>query len=137
MTLVAEPDAVNVQITCCLEDAIEKLQINGQIMPLTYEMRVNAREVNIFFLLNACKRVHLITSLVIKILNETLYDLKENQKDAESKFGENFSTTTNSHSNSKIDTVTKNLKAAAHAINRSLKQSPFGADVFQKIELER
>ena len=108
-----EIQAIDVQIIGCIEDAMDKLQINGQIMPLTYEMKTNAKE----------------------ILNETLNDMKENQAQMEAKFGEAINQ--NSISANKIEQVTKNLKAAAHAISRSLKQSPFGTEVFQKIELER
>jgi hypothetical protein len=43
---MANTDAIDIQIVGCVEDAIEKLQINGQIMPLTYEMKQNAKEVN-------------------------------------------------------------------------------------------
>ena len=42
---MTEIDAVNIQIIGCIEDAIDKLQISGQIIPLTYEMKLN---INIF-----------------------------------------------------------------------------------------
>lgn len=109
---MAEIDAIDVQLIGCVEDAIDKLKINGQIMPLTYEMKLNAKD----------------------ILNETLNELKENQNDIEAKFGEALS---QNAAADRMEQVTKNLKAAAHAINRSLRQSPFGAEVFQKIEIER
>jgi hypothetical protein len=67
-------------------------------------------------------------------LTDTLHDLKENQAQMEAKFGEALGQNV---SVDKVEQVTRNLKAAAHAINRSLKQSPFGTDVFQKIEMER
>ncbi len=63
-----------------------------------------------------------------------MHDLKENQAQMEAKFGEALGQNV---SVDKVEQVTRNLKAAAHAINRSLKQSPFGTDVFQKIEMER
>jgi hypothetical protein len=40
-----ETDAINIQIIGCVEDTIDKLQIAGQIMPLTYEMKSNAKKV--------------------------------------------------------------------------------------------
>ncbi len=43
---MAELNAINVQLSCCIEDTINKLQISGQIMPLTYEMKKNAKQVN-------------------------------------------------------------------------------------------
>ena len=36
-----------------------------------------------------------------------------------------------------VGNATKNLKAATHALNRTLKQNPLGNDIFQKIEMER
>ena len=39
-------DAIDVQLLGCLEDTMDKLQISGQIMPLTYEMRKNAKLVS-------------------------------------------------------------------------------------------
>jgi hypothetical protein len=42
---MASTEAIDIQIVGCVEDAIEKLQINGQIMPLTYEMKQSAKEV--------------------------------------------------------------------------------------------
>lgn len=41
-----ENDTINIEIIGCLEDTIEKLHISGQIMPLTYEMKKNAKSVN-------------------------------------------------------------------------------------------
>lgn len=43
-----DTDAINIQLIGCLEESIDKLQISGQIMPLTYEMKKNAKIVNIF-----------------------------------------------------------------------------------------
>ena len=34
---------LNLHLEACLEDSIEKLQVTGQIMPLTYEMKKNAK----------------------------------------------------------------------------------------------
>jgi hypothetical protein len=51
---MADSEAIDIQIVGCVEDAIEKLQINGQIMPLTYEMKQNAKEVT--FLIRAVSR---------------------------------------------------------------------------------
>lgn len=34
---------LNLHLTACLEESIEKLQITGQIMPITYEMKKNAK----------------------------------------------------------------------------------------------
>jgi hypothetical protein len=39
---------LNLHLEACLEDSIEKLQVTGQIMPLTYEMKKNAKIVIIF-----------------------------------------------------------------------------------------
>ena len=41
---------LNLHLEACLEDSIEKLQITGQIMPLTYEMKKNAKLVNLYFI---------------------------------------------------------------------------------------
>lgn len=40
-----DTEALSVQIIGCVEDTIDKLQIAGQIMPLTYEMKANAKKV--------------------------------------------------------------------------------------------
>jgi hypothetical protein len=40
---------LNLHLEACLEDSIEKLQVTGQIMPLTYEMKKNAKIVNFSF----------------------------------------------------------------------------------------
>ena len=42
---------LNLHLEACLEDSIEKLQVTGQIMPLTYEMKKNAKIVMIALLL--------------------------------------------------------------------------------------
>jgi hypothetical protein len=40
-----ETDVIDLQIIGCIEDTIDKLQIAGQIMPLTYDMKKNAKQV--------------------------------------------------------------------------------------------
>jgi hypothetical protein len=40
-----ENDTINIEIISCLEETIDKLHISGQIMPLTYEMKKNAKAV--------------------------------------------------------------------------------------------
>lgn len=42
-----DTDSINIQIIGCVEDTIDKLQIAGQIMPLTYEMKTNAKKVSL------------------------------------------------------------------------------------------
>lgn len=44
-----DADSINIQIIGCVEDTIDKLQIAGQIMPLTYEMKSNAKKVGSHF----------------------------------------------------------------------------------------
>ena len=44
-----DTDSINIQIIGCVEDTIDKLQIAGQIMPLTYEMKSNAKKVGSHF----------------------------------------------------------------------------------------
>ncbi|CAF0822487.1 unnamed protein product, partial [Brachionus calyciflorus] len=59
-----QTDVINIQLIGCLEDTIDKLEISGQIMPLTFEMRSNAKE----------------------ILESTINDIRTNQYDMEKKF---------------------------------------------------
>jgi hypothetical protein len=40
-----ETDVIDLQIVGCIEDTIDKLHIAGQIMPLTYDMKKNAKQV--------------------------------------------------------------------------------------------
>jgi hypothetical protein len=42
---MVETKAINIQLIGLLEDTVDKLQISGQIMPLTYEMKKNAKQV--------------------------------------------------------------------------------------------
>ena len=42
---MSEVNAINIELIGCLEEAMDKLQISGQIMPLTYEMKKNAKAV--------------------------------------------------------------------------------------------
>lgn len=41
-----ENDSINIEIVSCLEETIDKLHVSGQIMPLTYEMKKNAKAVS-------------------------------------------------------------------------------------------
>lgn len=41
-----ENDTINIEIIGCIEETIDKLHISGQIMPLTYEMKKNAKAVS-------------------------------------------------------------------------------------------
>ncbi|RNA25218.1 IQ domain-containing G [Brachionus plicatilis] len=59
-----QTDIINLQLIGCLEDTIDKLEISGQIMPLTTEMRSNTRE----------------------ILEETINEIKNTQAEMEGKF---------------------------------------------------
>lgn len=43
-----DTEAINIQLISCLEEAVDKLEISGQIMPLTYEMKKNAKAVKKF-----------------------------------------------------------------------------------------
>ena len=43
---MVEVNAINIELISCLEEAMDKLQISGQIMPLTYEMKKNAKAVS-------------------------------------------------------------------------------------------
>ena len=47
---MVETKAVNIQLIGLLEDTVDKLHISGQIMPLTYEMKKNAKQVRFFFI---------------------------------------------------------------------------------------
>ena len=38
-----DSDVLEIQLLGCIEETIDKLQISGQIMPLTYEMKKNAK----------------------------------------------------------------------------------------------
>ena len=40
-----DTDVIDIQLIGCLEEAVDKLHISGQIMPLTYEMKNNAKMV--------------------------------------------------------------------------------------------
>jgi hypothetical protein len=61
-----------------------------------------------------------------------LNDIRENQKMMEDQFEQSLG-----GDHSKVGNATKNLKAATHALNRTMKQNPLGNDIFQKIEMER
>jgi len=102
-------NVVDIQLLGCVEESIEKLHISGQIMPLTYEMRNNAKQ----------------------LLNQNLNNIKETQNEAESEFQNALA------KKDGVGNAGKNLKAATHAFQRSLKQNPLGNDVFEKIELDR
>jgi len=41
-----ENDTINIEIIGCIEETIDKLHISGQIMPLTFEMKKNAKAVS-------------------------------------------------------------------------------------------
>ena len=45
---MVEVSSINIELMGCIEEAIDKLQISGQIMPLTYEMKKNAKAVRCF-----------------------------------------------------------------------------------------
>jgi hypothetical protein len=47
-TNMVEVNAINIELIGCIEEAIDKLQISGQIMPLTFEMKKNAKAVRFF-----------------------------------------------------------------------------------------
>lgn len=68
-------------------------------------------------------------------MEENLNDIRETQKEMEAQFGQLVLHSEKSHS--KLENATRNLKAATHAINRSIKQNPLGSDVFEKIEVDR
>ncbi len=106
---VADPEVIDIQISGCLEEAIDKLRISGQIMPLTYEAKNNAKV----------------------LLNQSLNNIKESQAEAENEFQNSLKTDGNREG------AGKNLKAATHAFQRSLKQNPIGNDIFEKIEFDR
>ena len=106
---MVEVSAINVQLMGCLEETVDKLKICGQIMPLTYEMKKNAKQ----------------------ILSENINDIRKTQQDVEAQFSQALSLGEN------MKNVTKNLKVATHSLNRAFKQNPFGTDVFEKIEAER
>lgn len=72
---------------------------------------------------------------MVKYLEENISDIRETQKEMEAQFGQLV--LQSEKSSSKLESATRNLKAATHAINRSLKQNPFGGDVFEKIEVDR
>jgi hypothetical protein len=38
-------DILSLHLGGCIEDAVEKLHIAGQVMPITYEMKQNAKTV--------------------------------------------------------------------------------------------
>ena len=59
-----QTDVINIQLIGCFEDSIDTLEISGQIMPLTSEMRSNTRE----------------------ILEETINEIKNTQDEMEGKF---------------------------------------------------
>jgi hypothetical protein len=61
-----------------------------------------------------------------------LNDIKETQKMMEDQFEQSLR---GDHGG--VGKATKNLKAATHALNRTIKQNPLGNDIFQKIEMER
>lgn len=107
---VADPEVIDIQISGCLEEAIDKLRISGQIMPLTYEAKNNAKT----------------------MLHQSLNNIKESQNEAENDFQNALKIPDGNKSN-----AGKNLKAATHAFQRSLKQNPIGGDIFEKIELDR
>lgn len=110
---MAEVDTTNIQIVSCLEDTIDKLQIAGQIMPLTYEMKANAK----------------------KLLEENINDIKETQREMEAQFSQLV--VQQERTGSKLETTRKNLKAATYGVNRAFKQNPIGGDIFEKIEIDR
>jgi hypothetical protein len=106
---MSDLSVIDIQLLGCLEDSISKLQISGQIMPLTFEMKQNAK----------------------LLLEQSLNNLKEEQNAAEADF-------LNALSNEgDVEGAGKNLKANTHAFQRSFKQNPMGEDIFEKIELDR
>ena len=64
-------------------------------------------------------------------MNQNLNNIKETQNEAESEFQSALA------KKDGVGNAGKNLKAATHAFQRSLKQNPLGNDVFEKIELDR
>jgi hypothetical protein len=56
-TNMVEVNAINIELIGCIEEAIDKLQISGQIMPLTFEMKKNAKAVR-FFLISISNMIH-------------------------------------------------------------------------------
>lgn len=106
---MTELSVMDIQILGCLEESIDKLHISGQIMPLTYEMKNNAKQQ----------------------LNQNLANLKEDQNAVEAEFQNALKNEGN------LGNAGKNLKATTHAFQRSFKQNPIGNDIFEKIELDR
>lgn len=70
-------------------------------------------------------------------MEENINDIRETQKEMEAQFGQLVLHPNSDKSATKLENATRNLKAATHAVNRSLKQNPLGNDVFQKIEIDR
>ena len=126
-----ENDTINIEIISCLEETIDKLHISGQIMPLTFEMKKNAKAVIIIFL----KFFVIIHNnhVTFKVLNQNLNEIKESQSNKEALFNQALE----DPNADKVSTATRNLKAATHGIERAMKQNPLGDDIFGKIELDR
>jgi hypothetical protein len=116
---MVEPDSVDIQLVGLLEDTVDKLQISGQIMPLTYEMRKNARQ----------------------ILNDNIADIQDNQSKVETEFGSLVQGGPGGPGGPRTDgtlkSTTSNLKTATHSLNRAFKQNPLGGDIFEKMESDR
>lgn len=66
-------------------------------------------------------------------MNQSLHEIKDTQNTFENQ----FSKALDDGDSAKLSTATKNLKAATHTIERSMKQNPLGDDIFAKIELDR
>ncbi len=68
-------------------------------------------------------------------MNQNLNNIKQTQNEVENEFENALNK--DSASDANLGNLGKNLKAATHAFNRSLKQNPIGNDIFEKIELDR
>ena len=61
--------------------------------------------------------------------------MKDSQNDVEAQFSEALKNPDTTRD--KVTNAGKNLKAATHGVERSMKQNPLGDDIFGKIELDR
>lgn len=72
--------------------------------------------------------------IVLKLVNESVNDIIDTQRELEAKFDNIIS---NRGDKDELTNVTKSLKAATHGLHRTYKQNPIASDNLEKIESDR